>query len=498
MNNHMNTIINTFKDQNILIIGDAMLDIYLKGTSGRICREAPVPIVDVQSQVEVAGGAANTAVNVANLGGNAYFLSVVGNDWESKVLLQTLKQQQVHTDTIISERQRKTLTKQRVMADNHMLVRFDYGSTQSITETTEQKIIDKLLLRYSQMDAVIISDYGYGILTDKIIFTLQRLQQSEPKILIIDSKYLDKYKMLSPTAVKPNYQEAVALLGITQIPPVVGKRLQQIELYREYLLEKTGADIAAVTVDVEGSLIFAYGKPAYRTYTKPVEHSKSAGAGDTYTATLALALASTATTQTAAELAAAAATIVVQKEGTATCNREELQLFFSEQDKQISSNPQLELLLKQYRNEGKRIVFTNGCFDILHSGHVNYLNRAKHFGDILIIGLNSDESIKRLKGPERPINTLSDRLQVLSGLSSVDHIVPFTENTPINLIKKIRPDVYVKGGDYTRETLPEVPVVEGYGGHVELVPFVKDRSTTEIIRRIRKNTFDGKQQYAAR
>lgn len=476
--------IKKFSQLRMLVIGDAMLDMYLQGTSTRICREAPVPIVDIHNQMEVPGGAANTAMNLAQLSAHTTYLSVIGDDWEGKKLTELLKKNTIHTSKILIEKDRKTLTKQRVMAGNHMLVRFDYGSTENISKASEKKLINILIEEYEDADGVIISDYGYGILTDSVLQTLKQLIKKVPKVVVVDSKYLDKYKDLNVAAVKPNYQETTALIGLTQIPSE-GNRLKDLLARGEEIFEITNARIAAVTVDIEGSVIFENGKVIHRTYTKPVENSKAAGAGDTYTSAFALALAAKTNARDAAEIAAAAARIVVQKEGTSTCNAEELFRSFSTKNKRIEQTEDLHTILQQYRHNGKKIVFTNGCFDILHPGHVDYLSRAKSLGDILIVGMNTDESISRLKGPERPINSLRDRMDVLSGLSSVDHVVPFSENTPINLIHIIKPDIYVKGGDYTRATLPEVPHVEEYGGTVEILPFVQDRSTTSIIKRIR-------------
>jgi D-beta-D-heptose 7-phosphate kinase/D-beta-D-heptose 1-phosphate adenosyltransferase len=303
----------------------------------------------------------------------------------------------------------------------------------------------------------------------------------------------------------------VQLLGIPLPPLIKGgiSRAEQIKPYEEKLLNLTGAKIAAVTLDAEGAMIFEHGSQPYRTYAQPTAESRTSGAGDTYSSALTLALAAGAATPLAADFAAAAAAVVVRKEGTSTCSAEELREFLSKveehrednrentssspsspssssspPEKYIPDSNQLRSLVASYRNAGHKIVFTNGCFDILHAGHVSYLNRAKALGDILIIGVNSDDSIRRIKGANRPINPLEDRIQVLGGLGCVDYLITFNEDTPIDLIRLVQPDVYVKGGDYTKETLPEAPVVEQYGGIVELLPFVENRSTTRIIERV--------------
>jgi D-beta-D-heptose 7-phosphate kinase / D-beta-D-heptose 1-phosphate adenosyltransferase len=244
--------------------------------------------------------------------------------------------------------------------------------------------------------------------------------------------------------------------------------------------------LSQLHLDTEGAIIFEEGRSPYRTYANPVPHSYAAGAGDTFVSALALALGAGAHTPAAAEIASAASSIVVCKEGTASCSSEELIEHFSTEEKFVNDAFQLTARIAYYRRNGLRVVFTNGCFDILHRGHISYLNKAKEFGDILIVGLNSDNGVRRLKGPDRPINSLEDRGQVLSALSCVDHIIPFDEDTPAELIKVIEPDVFVKGGDYTRETLPEAPLVEKQGGEVVLLPYISDRSTTGIIEKIQK------------
>ncbi|HET6528304.1 MAG TPA: D-glycero-beta-D-manno-heptose 1-phosphate adenylyltransferase [Balneolaceae bacterium] len=477
--------IEKFKNQKVLVIGEAMLDKFLVGRSSRLNREAPVPIVDLESQNLSPGGASNAAVNVVDLGGNVNFISVIGDDAEGKSLQKALGERGVNTKAVVIDKSRRTLTKQRVMSGNHMLVRFDQGDIHTIDEQTEEKVINLLKELYPQSDAVIVSDYGYGVITSRVIQALKKLRQEHKKVLVVDSKYLDRYKEMAPPVVKPNYQEAVNLLGITK-PAEPGYRVEQIKGYRDKLFELTGAQVVAVTVDIEGSIIFERGGGTYRTHTKPVENSKAIGAGDTYTSAFALSLGAGLDTASAGETAAASATIVAQKDGTATCTQKELQFFFSVDNKHIKDDVSLGLLIDRYKELGKKIVFTNGCFDILHSGHVKYLKQAKELGDVLIVGLNSDYSIQRLKGPGRPVNAASDRLQVLSALSSVDHVVVFDDDTPINLIKKIKPDMFVKGGDYTKETLPETSAIEDMGGEVKIIPLVPGRSTTRILSRFEK------------
>jgi D-beta-D-heptose 7-phosphate kinase / D-beta-D-heptose 1-phosphate adenosyltransferase len=484
MNSDYLAIIDRFTSLNILVIGDAMLDVYLDGSANRICREAPVPIVDIKDVKAVPGGAANTAVNLAQLGAQVDYISVVGCDHEAEMLKDALISHGLDISLIMCDQARRTITKQRVTAGSQLLVRFDTGTTEAICDSHEARIIGILKEKFHEVDAVVISDYGYGIMTDNVIGILGVLQHEKENIVVIDAKSLDKYRHVGATAAKPNYQELVTLLAITE-PAISGHRSEQIKSYGQRLLEKTGTRYVAATMDIEGALLFQHGREPYRTFSKPVENSKAAGAGDTYASALALALASGASIEAAGEIAKCAAAVILQKSGTATCTQNELNHYFGSGSKYVQDWQELKSQIDTFRREGKRIVFTNGCFDLLHSGHVAYLEQAADLGDVLVLALNADANIKRLKGDNRPINNLHERIRVLSGLESVALVTSFDEDTPIRLLDIIQPDVYVKGGDYTVESLPEAPVVQGYGGKVEIMHFVQDRSTTHIITRIK-------------
>jgi D-beta-D-heptose 7-phosphate kinase/D-beta-D-heptose 1-phosphate adenosyltransferase len=473
----------TFAGLNVIVLGEAMLDNYLEGYTDRVCREAPVPVVTVANQKYAPGGAANAAVNISSLGSRATFLSVVGDDPEGQLLRRALQERGVNTDHMLTHPGRRTLAKNRILAGSQMMLRFDQGHTDPIDEATEQALIDRLRDLFPYCQALIVSDYGYGILTARLIETIAELQAQTPCLLAVDSKKLAAYRQVGVAAVKPNYQEVIQLLGINKLEGSAA-RADQIAAYEQQILELTGAQIAAVTLDTEGAIIFEHGSPPHRTYAEPRPHSQAAGAGDTFLSSLTLALAAGAHTPVAAELASVAAAIVVSKDGTTSCSVHELREQVSGTGKYITEMPRLLARLDLYRQQGQRIVFTNGCFDILHRGHITYLNQAKALGDILVVGLNSDESVRRLKGPKRPINSVEDRAQVLAALSCIDHIVPFGEDTPINLIWQVRPDVFVKGGDYTLATLPEAPIVEMLGGEVCILSYMQDFSTTSTIERI--------------
>lgn len=489
MKTTISKVINSFSNFKVLVIGEGILDVFLKGKAERLCREGPVPIVDISEQIEVPGGAANTALNVAELGAETYFLSIVGDDHEGYSLLRELKRNNINVDKTLFSKSATTMTKNRIVADGQLLNRFDKGENKLDPEVKKQ-FIKNLSNIFSQVDTIIVSDYGYGIIFEEAIEALSSLQKTYKKILVVDSKNVPLISGI--TAVKPNYEQALAWVGEQKLNQ---NRLRQSKELVSAILAKVDTKICALTLDQDGALIGEGGKGFYRTYAETVDRPNTVGAGDTYTSALALSLTSQVSTQTAAEIASAASQITVHKELTSTANIEELANFFASTSKKISSEKLLFAIVENYQKLGKKIVFTNGCFDILHSGHISYLNQAKELGDILLIGVNSDESVRRLKGPERPINTLEDRLEVLAALSSVDHTIPFSESTPLKLIRKIRPDIYVKGGDYTIEELPEANLMDRFGGQVKILPYLADHSTSGIIERIREYRKKEKEVY---
>ncbi len=497
MSRSLASVVAGFRDLRVVVVGDAMLDSYLHGTASRLSREAPVPIVSLERREDVPGGAGNTAVNVRSLGAHAELVSIVGTDPEGERLCEVLAARGVGTRGIVKAPQVTTLAKHRIVAGDQMLVRFDTGAAADLDDRVEETLERRLVELASDADAIIVSDYGYGVLAPRIVEALRALQEASPRVLVADARDLRRYRRTGVTAVKPNYAEAVRLLGE---PEERDPRLRaaQVGVRGDRILDLCGARMAAVTLDTEGSILFERGRPAYRTYARPASHSRAAGAGDTFVSALALALAGGATGPEATEIASAAAAVVVSKNGTAACAAFELEEYVLATARRIESPEQLAERLGSYREQGRRIVFTNGCFDILHRGHITYLNRAKALGDVLVVGINADESVRRLKGDGRPVNGLEDRAQVLAALSCVDHVVPFEEDTPERLIRLVRPHVFVKGGDYTRETLPEARLVESLGGTVQILPYVEDRSTTGIIERLRHVPHEVDAEAAAR
>lgn len=317
------SVLEQFSRSRILVIGEAMLDRYLYGGATRLCQETPVPVVTLSHAIDQPGGAANTAVNLQSLGAKVTLLSVVGADWEGSRLQQVLQ----GVGGIFSTSDRTTLTKQRVMDGDRLLLRFDQGSTESLTTELEDKLITELKTQWKDYDAVIISDYGYGILTNRMIHTIHQLQNYRSKTLIVDAKNLLKYQALDITAVKPNYQQTLTLLN--QIENANFSRVQYVKNNAAQILEKTGAKIVAATLDREGVILLQRGRAPFHIRANPACPTQTIGAGDTFTAAFAIALTHTNNATIAAELAAAAAAIVVQKPGTARCTLEELKSRFS-------------------------------------------------------------------------------------------------------------------------------------------------------------------------
>jgi D-beta-D-heptose 7-phosphate kinase/D-beta-D-heptose 1-phosphate adenosyltransferase len=481
---HFQNIISSFQERNVLVIGDAILDVYLMGKSTRLTPEAPVPVVDVVEKKAILGGAANTVCNLRSLGAHVSFCSVVGEDDGGIQLRTLLTELNANVDGLVLENDRESQVKTRIMSGGHVIARYDIGTRSKIQPATERKIISFLKQSFGNFDAIIISDYDKGLITSNVLDTIIQLNKTYNKLIAIDSKRLEFFNQLNASFAKPNYEEGISLAGIEFCESGrKGQVIQNIDIFRK----KINAEIIAITLDEEGSVIFNRNNESAYCPAKRVDQPHVSGAGDTFLSAAVLTMTSTKQIQDIQEIATAAASIAISKHNTSSCTTEELLSCFPLESKTISTLEHLRERCAHYRRRGKKVVFTNGCFDILHSGHVTYLHCAKELGDILIVGINTDESIKRIKGNDRPINSLPDRMKVIAGLYSVDHVVPFgspMDDTPIQLIEIIKPDVFVKGGDYSKEKLPEAKTIEGNGGKIVFLPYIPDHSTTQIINKI--------------
>ena len=477
-----------FKKFKVLVIGDFIVDAYFKGTSSRLAPEAPVPVVDILTKNYCLGGAANVAANLKALGAEVLFCSVTGQDEHAEKGQELLSYAELSGKWLIRDPARATLIKTRIITPVQAMLRFDEGTTEALSAETESLLLNNIRKAYSLCDAVLIADYSKGVIGPGIIDCLKSLKKGQDKTIAVDSKRLGEFAALEPSLVKPNYEETLRMLAL---PFQHAGRVEQLKNAGQMLYHQTRAAFTAVTLDKAGSLLFQGPEFVCHVAAPPAPNHQVCGAGDTYISAALLAMLSGASLQRIADIGTAAAAIAIEKELTALCFNEELRAAQGPVEKFISGQSFLKNRCSWYKSQGKRIVFTNGCFDILHSGHVSYLNQAKAMGDILIVGLNTDESIKRLKGKSRPVNSLANRVEVLAALSCVDHIVPFgakNDDTPVSLIKTVMPDVFVKGGDYVDAQLPEAEILKKIGCEIIFLPFITNQSTTQIINRMDQTT----------
>lgn len=482
-------VVRRFGGLRALVIGDAMLDSYLEGRATRLCSEGPVPVVARTAIERVPGGAANSAANARALGATVALLAVVGNDEAGRHLRAALRVRDIDDRWLIEDDAAVTLHKLRIVADGQYAVRFDEGDGH-VSAQAEQALLDRLDDAYAACDVVIVADYGYGVASDRLIARLRELRATgKSRPLIVDAKDVRRFAMAGATVVTPNLQEALLALGedrATRGPlpaaPAVGLALARC------LLGLLDAEHAIVTLAADGVCLCDRADLALHLPAHPVIRANDVGAGDTFTTALALALTAGATVEEAARVGLDAAGLAVARQRTATVTGQELLgrvgLRCQTATDQGLDLPGLVTRLEWERATGRTIVFTNGVFDILHVGHVQLLRRAKALGDLLVVGVNSDRSVRRLKGPHRPVNQERDRLALVMALDAVDHAVLFDADHPADLIRALRPHIHVKGGDYAGKQLPEEVAVAEVGACTVLLPLVAGRSTTGLIDRI--------------
>lgn len=481
-------LLQRFAGLDVLVVGEAFLDSWVSGPSPRLAREAPVPVVSVERTVTAPGAAANTAANAAALGARVRFLSVVGDDADGAALRRVLRERGVPDDDVLSAAGRRTVTKRRVLAGDQMLLRVDDGDTDALPGDVVEELVRRLDALVPRCDVVVVGDYDAGLFVPRLLDRFASAQESG-RLLVVDARTPLRWARVRPAALKPNAAEVASLLdetGAARLAAARGEdRVDAVVGSAERVLATSGASVVAVTLDTDGAVLLERDRPPHRLYTSPAPPTRSNGAGDSFTAAFALALGAGADASSAAELGAAAAAVVVQSPGTSVCSAAELRAAVTSDALDLLDAASLADAVAVHRAAGRRVVFTNGCFDVLHRGHVAYLNSAKEQGDVLVVGLNSDASVARLKGEGRPVNPVGDRAAVLSALSCVDHLAVFDGDTAADLLEVVRPDVYVKGGDYTAAMLPEAPLVERLGGEVRILDYLEDRSTSGLLARIR-------------
>ncbi|MFI7552292.1 D-glycero-beta-D-manno-heptose 1-phosphate adenylyltransferase [Micromonospora sediminimaris] len=575
-------VVQSWLGRPVLVIGDAMLDEWRFADSDRLCREAPAPVLTLRRRISAAGGAANTAVNIATLGGRSVLVAPVGADAAGDELHDCLDRAGVW-DRTVSQPGRPTPVKRRMLAGDQILLREDSGDPDDpLSDLGVDCLLTALDCASAELRAasggekptLVVCDYGLGALPAPVRAWLVEHRDLYATVAL-DAHDLADWRGLAPTVVTPSFAEATRLLaragvvgpttspapadpagtattgghelhlehpevdpadgpseltvgmapgeagmrrtdgptgeptpgesrvamtrdglsvtgtGVT-VNAEIGAGVDRAVLAESRLAElraHTGAAVVAVTLDTEGAVVGGIdGEPA-RSHTTPVPASHTVGAGDAYLAAMTLALAADAPLSTAAQLAQLAATSTVAGTGTCVCRREDLLAALGRPTldgrQVLVDTGHLAEIVAGHRRAGRSIVFTNGCFDVLHRGHVRYLEQARALGDLLVVAVNSDGSVRRLKGADRPVNPIEDRAALLAALTCVDHVVVFEEDSPAALIEAVRPDVYVKGGDYPPELVPEAPLVHRLGGQVRTLGYVPDRSTSAIIDRIR-------------
>lgn len=464
-----------FSQSHVLVIGDVMLDRYWTGTTSRVSPEAPVPIVHVKQTEERPGGAGNVALNIVSLGAKVTLLGMCGDDPAGEILENQLKQANINT-RLLKLKKVPTVTKLRVLSRHQQLLRMDFEETFYGQDSSE------LLRLYEEaiptVGAVILSDYGKGTLAciDKLIAIAKKHRIP----IFVDPKSQDFSRYAGATVITPNYGEFEAAAGkcANEDDMIVKGRV---------LMQKHDIETLLITRGERGMTLLNQNDSEVHLPAREREVYDVTGAGDTVIAVLAAAIACGATKLEAMMLSNLAAGIVVGKLGAATASLPELLMAIKigrRVDIGVMNETQLLIAVNEARVRGEKIVMTNGCFDILHVGHIAYLNQAKALGDRLIIAVNDDQSVKKLKGPGRPINNVDQRMIVLASLESVDWVVPFSEDTPARVIGKILPDVLVKGGDYKVEQIAGHEAVLANGGEVKVLTFVDDVSTTNMINKI--------------
>jgi D-beta-D-heptose 7-phosphate kinase/D-beta-D-heptose 1-phosphate adenosyltransferase len=467
-----------FSSAKLLVVGDLMLDRYWHGNTSRISPEAPVPVVHVGETEERAGGAGNVALNVSILGAKAAVMGFTGDDEAAGSLQIRLEHAgvQCHFERLAKF---PTITKLRVISRHQQLIRLDFEDGFYKNDSSQ------LLKRFKQMlpdyDVVVLSDYGKG--------TLQQVQQlitacqQAGKPVVIDPKGTDFDKYSGATLITPNMAEFEAVVGACVDE-------QAVEQKGEQLRNRLGLDAILITRSERGMTLIQQKAQPIHLPTRAREVFDVTGAGDTVISVLATALAAGQDMENAMTLANLAAGVVVGKLGTATASVAELRRTLREQDDVLHgvvSEERLIELVQEAKLHGETVVMTNGCFDILHAGHVSYLQQARDLGDRLIVAVNDDASVKRLKGPERPVNTMERRMHVLAALGCVDWVVPFYEDTPTRLICNVLPDFLVKGGDNDPAKIPGGDCVRQAGGQVTALTYVDNVSTTGLISSIRRS-----------
>lgn len=478
---HIQSFQQRIQGKNCLIVGDIILDRYIEGAVSRISPEAPVPVVQVKKERYVLGGAANVAGNICGFGMTPYLCGHLGKDVYGAYTKKLLMNQKIQFIGVETDK-KCTTVKTRVISMNQQIVRIDEENAREIQEEEEKLLLDNIKGVIGNVQVVILSDYNKGICTESLCRKLIQLCKEKRKAVIVDPKIKDWGKYAGASIITPNFKELKEACGFE-----MANQEKEIQNASKSLIEQYQLEHLLVTRSQYGMMMIDKGGKAASYDTVAQEVFDVSGAGDTVVASLASFLAAGYPLEEAVKASNYAAGLAVSKAGTYMVNLEEVYQFMAGScyclEDKVLSQEAMEGVLSEWRRKGKKIVFTNGCFDILHTGHITYLQKARALGDKLIVGLNSDASVKRLKGEKRPVIQEQDRAYMLSALQFVDLIILFDENTPYHLIEKIKPDILVKGGDYKKEEV----VGREFAEHLEIIPFIEGYSTTGILNSIIQN-----------
>jgi len=475
--------ISKFETCHILVVGDLMIDEYLWGVVDRISPEAPVQVVSVDREELTLGGSGNVIDNLVSLGARVSAVGVIGTGPNGKRLLRELTKLGVATEGIIAEKNRTTTKKTRIIAAQQQVLRIDREIKNEVLKKTRNAIVKAAAKMIPDVDVILISDYGKGLVSTELIAKLTARARKHGKWTIVDPKGFDFSKYAGASVITPNKKEASLAAGIEIVDEKTlfeaGRRL----------LKTTAVEKLLITCGKDGMVVFEAGRKPRKISTRARQVYDVSGAGDTVLAFLGLACAARYPFDQAVTLANMAAGIVVAKVGTATVSRKELNeaLKLTQGDtpsKQVDLKA-LPQVCNDLRKKGKRIILTNGCFDVLHVGHVQLLSASKQLGDVLIVAVDDDDSVRRLKGPQRPVISANERLRILSALDSVDHVILFSSGELNKIINAAQPNVLTKGSDYTVSKVQGRKIVERHGGRVELIPITENISSTQVINNIK-------------
>ncbi len=467
----------------VVTVGDVMIDRFVHGEVTRVSAEAPIPILARSGESAMLGAAGNVARNVAALGGLAALVGVIGDDSAGKEALRLVGQEAGVEGSLIPDSSRPTTVKTRFVSQGQQLLRVDLEATHAVAGEVERRLVRTIHDAARGAGAILLSDYGKGVVSAAVIEACLAAAAESGAALIVDSKARSFRRYGAADLIKPN---AAELAYATELPAETDA---EVEAALARALELTGCKAIVVTRAAKGMSLAVRGQGVRHFGRPPPEVFDTSGAGDTALAALGLALAAKAPIDQAIDFALLASSVVVEKAGTATASPEELieaelAAALAPSEAKVVTAERMVREIAKWRARGLTVGFTNGCFDILHPGHIAYLAQARAWCDRLVVGLNTDRSVRVLKGDGRPVNALESRAVVLAGLSSVDLVVPFDEDTPLALITAARPDVLVKGADYSIEGVVGHDMVSAYGGEVKLASFVEGHSTTATLRKL--------------